>query len=207
MTMPPRSAVPVSRRWKFLAVLIACATAAVGLTAHQAAAAAPRTPALTSRSAEGLLQPRTERAKRPQDRYAPAGGCYVVRSASSGGYLVRDGETVTATAGKAAHGTPFHFQATDLGRYLLFTRQADFLGVSDSVLGELTGAAAESSPGAIADGLSRGATQALLREVATGALGTAAGRGSTVGIAANPGELSGTIAGASASRCPRWTRF
>lgn len=69
----------------------------------------------------------------PEDRYAPAGGCYVLRSEQSGGFVTRAGGSFTATADRPA-AAPFHFQALDLGKYLLFGSQSDFLAAQGSPL-------------------------------------------------------------------------
>ncbi len=69
----------------------------------------------------------------PQNRYAMAGGCYTMRSSTSKGYVHRVGATASAEAG----GVPeaFHFQATHLGRYLLFGTKVDYLGTTALVGG------------------------------------------------------------------------
>ena len=72
--------------------------------------------------------PRSPRRSEPEDRYALAGGCYAVQAArrpAAGVVARRDG--FTATAPTAAGAEPFHLQATDLGRYLLFGTAQDFL--------------------------------------------------------------------------------
>ncbi|MDQ1695672.1 MAG: hypothetical protein QOJ03_1025 [Frankiaceae bacterium] len=66
----------------------------------------------------------------PEDRYAMAGGCYVVRSVATGGYLTRQGSGFAAAAKTAAKAEPFHFQAFDLGKYLLFGGKRDFLAAA-----------------------------------------------------------------------------
>lgn len=66
----------------------------------------------------------------PQNRYAMAGGCYAVRSMSNGKWLVRSGGTYRATAAAATTAEPFHFQASDLGTYLLFDTAQKFLGLT-----------------------------------------------------------------------------
>src|SRR4051812_22881089 len=55
----------------------------------------------------------------PEDRYAMAGGCYALRDAS-GHYVARTDSRFAAVATDRAHAEPFHFQAIDLGKYLLF---------------------------------------------------------------------------------------
>jgi hypothetical protein len=64
----------------------------------------------------------------PGDRYAMAGGCYRLRD-QDGRYLTRAGDVFTAT-GSAAKAEPFHFQALDLGKYLLFGAKKDFLAAT-----------------------------------------------------------------------------
>lgn len=56
-----------------------------------------------------------DRLDQPEDRYALAGGCYVVETAD--GYIGQAGVVVTNASMDDA--TPFHFQPTELGRYLL----------------------------------------------------------------------------------------
>ncbi|MGH2830181.1 MAG: hypothetical protein ACRDJM_06835, partial [Actinomycetota bacterium] len=65
-------------------------------------------------------------ASAPADRYQMAGGCWAVLSLVSGGYVVRAGDGFAATAASVAQAEPFRFQATDLGRYLLFGSAQDF---------------------------------------------------------------------------------
>ena len=61
----------------------------------------------------------------PEDRYAMAGGCYGI--ATGGRWVVRDGDGFRAVAGRVEAATPLHFQATTLGRYLLFGDRRDFV--------------------------------------------------------------------------------
>ncbi len=57
-----------------------------------------------------------DRLDQPEDRYALAGGCYVVETVD--GYVAR-GETVVRTDATREEALPFHLQPTELGRYLL----------------------------------------------------------------------------------------
>ena len=61
----------------------------------------------------------------PEDRYAMAGGCYGI--ATGGRWVVRDGDGFRAAPGRVEAATPLHFQATTLGRYLLFGDRRDFV--------------------------------------------------------------------------------
>ena len=72
------------------------------------------------------------RASVPQDRYAMAGGCYALQSAATSKWVVRDGGGYGATGSSIAGALPFHFQATDLGTYLLFGPDKTFLGASST---------------------------------------------------------------------------
>jgi hypothetical protein len=68
------------------------------------------------------------RYERPRTRYEMAGACYGVRSASDGRWLTRTGDDlVTATADDESDAEPFFFQATDLGSFLLYGTEEDFL--------------------------------------------------------------------------------
>jgi hypothetical protein len=71
-----------------------------------------------------LLPPR---APSTADRYAPASGCFALRSVASGKVVVRAGSGFAATG---AQGEPFRFQALDLGKYLLFASKSDFLATA-----------------------------------------------------------------------------
>ena len=62
-----------------------------------------------------------------QDRYAPARGCFGLKSLQSGKLVTRTGTGFAATGGKAE---PFHFEAMDLGKYLLFGSKQDFLSTA-----------------------------------------------------------------------------
>ncbi|MDR7087573.1 hypothetical protein J2X11_002412 [Aeromicrobium panaciterrae] len=64
----------------------------------------------------------------PQDRYAMAGGCYALQSKSNSKWVARAGSGYTASGETISAAEPFHFQATDLGTYLLFGKPASFLG-------------------------------------------------------------------------------
>lgn len=98
-----------------------------GLPGAPAAAMGPS--ATTTEVPPGTAVDR-ERRTEPEDRYALAGGCYAVRSEGSGRYLARDGAGgFAATAPTAEEGEPFHLQATDLGRYLLYGTAGDHLAV------------------------------------------------------------------------------
>lgn len=89
-----------------------------------------------------------KRATAPQDRYAMAGGCYALQSRTSSGWVRREGEGYRADAANLAAAEPFHFQATDLGRYLLVDTRSRFLG--RGLLG-LLGLGAQRGPSADTD--------------------------------------------------------
>ena len=54
------------------------------------------------------------------DVYSFANGCYVLRDATTGRYVLRDALGYSATAPTVGGATPFRMQATALGRYLLY---------------------------------------------------------------------------------------
>jgi hypothetical protein len=66
------------------------------------------------------------RATAPKSRYAMAGGCYAMRPVGQP-WVVRSGDNYAATADDVSAAEPFHFQATDLGKYLLWDSQEAFL--------------------------------------------------------------------------------
>ncbi len=70
----------------------------------------------------------------PQNRYAMAGGCYSLRSTDSGRWVKRYGDGYRAAPRRIRGAAPIHFQATDLGSYLLFDRQEEFVAKSGGVL-------------------------------------------------------------------------
>ncbi len=133
--------------------------------------------------------PPTSAQPAPTDRYALAGGCFTART-SGGDYLTRIDNTATATATSHADAEPWHLQATDLGRYLLFGTERDFLAASDGELGKALDGAQDNSAGAMADGLTKGTTGDVADNLAAGPLGTATGRGARIVTAAEPSELA-----------------
>ncbi|HWL37633.1 MAG TPA: hypothetical protein VNQ77_15715 [Frankiaceae bacterium] len=119
------------------------ALAAVGgvLATASIGAATSGSPARTSKSLKDALArqkaaapnaPRVRNAT-PADRYEPAGGCYVVRSAETGKYVTRAADAYAATAGKA-QAAPFTFQAYDLGKYLLYATDKAYLAAKGGTL-------------------------------------------------------------------------
>lgn len=126
----------------------------------------------------------------PEDRYAMAGGCYAVRDIASDRYVVRSGASYAATAADLSSAEPFHFQATDLGMYLLYDTQANHLAADAGAIGDVAATIQRSTAGGIADGLSAGATDTALDAAADGPIGVAAGRGSKIVAAAVASELA-----------------
>ena len=58
---------------------------------------------------------------RAQDRFALVGGCYALKSAASGKFVVKTADgRYSASAGGAGGAEPFQLQATALGRYLFY---------------------------------------------------------------------------------------
>ncbi len=121
----------------------------------------------------------------PEDRYALAGGCYTIQPAGGGDFVV-------AAQGGFATGTqppePFHFQATDLGRYLIFAGDETFLAAAEGLVGEAVRPLADTSAGSAVDGLTAGTTDRAAGELARSPLNTATGRGSDVIADDEPSE-------------------
>lgn len=113
-------------------------TTATQAAAHTSAVAAQRAepdPRLVPSPADAA------RTTVPNDRYAMAGGCYAVQSTSTGRWLTRIGGSYRAEASTIGLAEPFHFQATDLGSYLVYDSKDLFMGIN--LLG---GIAPSSSP-------------------------------------------------------------
>jgi hypothetical protein len=83
---------------------------------------------------QALAKDNSLSAPRPpgtSDVYAPAQGCFALRSAATGKLVTRAGTSFVATG---TNGEPFRFQAFDLGKYLLFGTKRDFLATADQPL-------------------------------------------------------------------------
>ena len=163
--------------------LLAAGAIALTLLASSSGGAAP----LPQWTGEEKTWTTQERAAIPEDRYAMAGGCYAVGSGDR--YVVRtdDGFGLGSDAEAAE---PFHFQATDLGRYLLFGSAEDFLAASEGALGEVAYAVTRSTPGAVAGGVAMEQTDAAADTVARSEANRAAGRGASVVAAEQPSDLA-----------------
>lgn len=129
------------------------------------------------------------RLAKPEDRYAMAGGCYTIKSLATDTYIGRD-SGVTANASTIEGAQRFHFQATDLGRYLLFGKEQYFLAASDGVVGGITDTLKAQGPLQMADGASTGKLEPALDALGEGPLSDATGRGAEVVLAATASELS-----------------
>lgn len=70
------------------------------------------------------------RAAVPPDRYAMAGGCYALQSTATGKWVTRAGSVYRTAGASISAAEPFHFQATDLGTYLLYGRSKLFVGAT-----------------------------------------------------------------------------
>ena len=67
-----------------------------------------------------------------QDRYSIVNGCFALKSNSSGKLVAKAPGGYAATAADAGSAEPFRFQATALGKYLLYGKEGDFLAAGDS---------------------------------------------------------------------------
>jgi microsomal dipeptidase-like Zn-dependent dipeptidase len=101
-------------------------TILVGLLAVFAAAAAP------AAHAQG------------QDRYSIVHGCYALKSNSTGKLVAKAPGGYAATAADAASAEPFRFQATALGKYLLYGKAGDYL-IAGSSRAETASGASEAA--------------------------------------------------------------
>ena len=75
------------------------------------------------------------------DRYSLAGGCWGLRSNSTGAFVTKGGGSYAASAGDVSAAEPFFMQATTLGRYLFYGPARDFMAAA----GDATEAAGEPS--------------------------------------------------------------
>ena len=66
-------------------------------------------------------------AQSTQDRYSIVRGCYALKSVSNGKYAAKVPGGYTASAADAGSAEGFRFQATALGKYLLYGRDSDYL--------------------------------------------------------------------------------
>ena len=130
-----------------------------------------------------------DRQQVPEDRYALAGGCYAARG-PDGNYVTRAGKGFAATAASAATAEPLHFQATDLGSYLMYGSQEDFVAASEGKLAEGVYSATRSTPGQIAGGVALERTDKAADDVADSDANRASGRGAVVIAAPKPSDLA-----------------
>src|SRR5690606_27925568 len=97
-------------------------------TPMQAAAARDVVEAQRAEAMPYLTTARFERTRTavPADRYAMANGCYALQ-APSGRWVTRSGSGLRASAPRIRGAAPFHFRATDLGKYLVYGTKRDFV--------------------------------------------------------------------------------
>ena len=95
--------------------------------------------------------PAADAAEPVTDRYSLAGGCYGLRSESLGTFVVKEGDGYRASAPGVAGAEPLRMQATDLGRYLLYGAERDFLAAS-----LLDGVESSAEPSIVAEWIVRG---------------------------------------------------
>ena len=108
----------------------------------------PTTPVQAAIDTASVARQRSERgprlvplAKSPtrgavsQTRYAMAGGCYALQAVRNSRWVRRDGTGFRASGNDRTRALPLHFQATDLGKYLLYGDRRDFVAQSTGTLG------------------------------------------------------------------------
>ncbi|HWC14782.1 MAG TPA: hypothetical protein VG929_09315 [Actinomycetota bacterium] len=166
--------------------VVACGALAVMIMVSGLGRASTTAAGWTGASKEVGLGPR---AQFPEDRYALAGGCYAMFEAG-GRYVARSEDGFALGGSNLDAAEPFFLQATDLGRYLLFGREGDFLAASEGALATATYAATDSVPGQIAGGVAFEQTDVAADEVADSAANRASGRGAAVVAASEPGPLA-----------------
>lgn len=153
-------------RRPLLALVVLGGLAAGSFTSlSQAATRTGPTPWALQKALASTPDVTSPRAPSADDRYAPANGCFSLRSGVTGKLVTRSGGSFSATG---ATGEPFRFQALDLGKYLLFGSKADFLATAAQPLPTKEGAL-------VLRGYVRGASDertAAVRGPADAALGT-----------------------------------
>ncbi|MDX6286071.1 MAG: hypothetical protein QOG53_1556 [Frankiales bacterium] len=185
--------------------VIASAPAALGsLSSSRSTANSTTAVDAATRAAESpWVNPETTRGAVPADRYEPAGGCYAAKSLSTSRYLVRTGSSFAATGTTRSAAEPFHFQAFDLGKYLLFASKRDFLAADLPAAGVSATRATEP-----ADGYVRGTGDETLKPIrepvlnATGAAARVADRAATPAKSALGSD--GVVAATKPSAAAEW---
>ena len=178
-----------SRRTPYLIVACAVAIATI-VTGIGGAAPFPEMP---GQDAKDWYQ--RDRQEVPEDRYAMAGGCYAARAAD-GGYVRRDADGYSATGAASDAAEAIHFQATDLGKYLLFDSGRQFVAASEGAVGQAVDGAMNSQPGQMATtvGVHDNAVYPTASTAAEAAKDSeanyASGRGESVVAAPAPGPLA-----------------
>jgi microsomal dipeptidase-like Zn-dependent dipeptidase len=131
---------------------------------------------------------RPGRSDVPEDRYAMAGGCYGIQ-AGSGKWVARSADGFAATAGRRGKAEPFHFQATDLGKYLLFGSTADFLAQDSTPLLGGEAAVSATAPSESADWTVRRAGSAYTFTLQSSGDSLAVGDGGALVLAETPARF------------------
>ena len=122
----------ISRSSEAVSVAAADPTTEEEAAASRLEAAAQRSEPTPSVRPTQLQAPRYER---PRTRYEMAGACYGVRTSTDGRWLTRSQDGgITAEGTDEAAAAPLHFRATDLGSFLLYGDQQDFVEGKDSAV-------------------------------------------------------------------------
>ncbi len=101
--------------------------AAISVASARATASEP-----TPRTIDARLQ--APRHERPRTRYEMAGACYGIRAVPTGKWIRRGAGGPEATAGGERAAARFFFKATDLGSFMLYGTEADFLDGTDEAV-------------------------------------------------------------------------
>ena len=134
-------------------------------TSGQAAAARKAVAAQRAEADPKLVRTAAPSPRRvvPQNRYAMAGGCYSLRLTANDKWVTRSGDGYRASSGRLAGAARFHFQATDLGKYLLFDAKREFVAKTSGVplIGDGVESANKASTAADWTATSRGSSYLL----------------------------------------------
>lgn len=139
----------------------------------------------------------------PTDRYELAGGCYALRSDATGKYVVRGGAGFVASGSELAAAEPFHLQAYDLGKYLLFGTRQDFLSGPVEPSGNADHTAADTARGYLSGTADE--TVNAVRDPLLGATQTAEGAERAAVAPARSAVMgTGIVAAAAPSAAAEW---
>jgi hypothetical protein len=123
-----------THRWVATALALPAIALTSAATTPDAAASGPGgdlpAAATLDRPPTGPLEPIADHVPSAADRFSLANGCFALYSPTAGAFVTRAGDGFTASATTVTDAETFHFQAFDLGKYLLFGSEQDFLAAA-----------------------------------------------------------------------------